>query len=152
MNPNSCVANTPTENSLRVYNTAKETLGNTLVPVSDNREVGCAISLTVLLKEMCGVGIKETLSTAELLQELESSTLFKEVSDPTFGDVIIDATGTSSMPNTPITHGHCGVVGKKGIMSNNSYTGLWSEFYTLESWKQRYEVQGGYTSRYFRLL
>lgn len=148
----SCEINQQTETSKKVYLWAKQCLGESLVPVGDDREYGCAISVTVLLKEKMGLNIKETLSTLELLHMLEKSTIFKEISDPLPGDIIISATGTSTLPNTPIKHGHTGVVAKYGILSNNSYTGLWSEFYTLESWKKRYEIQGGYPTRFFRAL
>lgn len=153
MNPSqTCDANAPTENSIRVYNVAKECLNTSLVPKGDDIELGCAISVTVILKEMCSVGINETLSTNELLQELKNSTLFKEVFVPVYGDIIISATGTSTLPKTPIKNGHVGIVARHGILSNNSLTGLWDEFYTLESWISRYQTKGGYPTRYFRLL
>lgn len=137
----------------KIYEQAKAALGTSLVPVGDDPDVGCAISATVLLKERCGMDIKETLSTLEFLHEIEASPLFQEVFDfGEMGDIWIDATGTSIIPNTPITHGHCGVLGKFGIMSNSSLTGLWSEFYDKDSWKQRYEIQGGYPTRKFRAV
>ncbi len=141
-----------TKTAQRVYAAAKECLGDSLVPIGDDPDVGCAISVSVLLRDMCGIGIKETLSTSELLQEMISSTFFVEVQNPAAGDVIISATGTSVNPKTLITHGHVGVVGLHGILSNNSMNGLWSENYTLDTWKARYQSQGGYPVRYFRLL
>lgn len=152
MNQCEIQANLPTINSQKVYDQAKACLGISLVPVGDDRELGCAISVTVLLKEKVGMDIQEVLSTNELLGNLIKSPYFQEVANPLAGDIVISATGTSTLPNTPITHGHVGIVGLHGIMSNNSYTGLWSEFYTLETWKERYSVQGGYPIRYFRAL
>jgi hypothetical protein len=138
-----------------LYNVSKKALEEkeSLVPVGDDPELGCAISLTVLLNRI-GCIIKETASTAELLMELAEDPEFEEISetDAGCGDIIICATGTSSIPNTPIPHGHCGIVGKFGIMSNDSRNGIWSEYYTLESWKERYEIKGGYASRFFRIV
>jgi len=135
----------------KIYNTASSLLGVSLVPVGDDPDVGCAISVSVLLKEKCGIDIAETQSTYALLEELEKSSSFKEVTDPEPGDVIISATGTQ-VKNSPIVHGHTGIVAKYGILSNSSLTGLWSENYTLDSWKERYEVQGGFPTRFFRAL
>lgn len=139
-----------TPNSQKVYDISKSCLGTSLVPIGDDPEVGCAISMTVILREKCGFNIAETLSTADFLNELIASQLFDEVTVPLPGDVIISATGTSAIPNTPISHGHCGTIGEFGILSNNSLTGLFSEIYTLDTWKQRYAVQGGYPMRFFR--
>lgn len=141
-----------TQNSFKIYQAAKYSLGKSLVPVGDDPDVGCAISVTVLLNELCGFAIKETQSTYELLQELIASKLFTEVIDPLPGDIIVSATGTSSIPNTPIKHGHTGIVARFGILSNSSLTGLWSENFTLATWANRYEKQGGYPTRYFRAI
>lgn len=151
-----CQTNVQTEASIRIYDIAKSCLGKSLVPVGDDPDLGCAISLTVLLNK-AGINIRETVSTAQALVELETSPLFKEVSDPLPGDVIISASGTSSIENTSIKNGHCGVVaiypiGDNGIMSNNSLNGLWQEVYTLSSWNERYKIQGGYLTRFFRAL
>lgn len=141
-----------TVNSMNIYAEAKACLGQSLVPVGDDPELGCAVSVSVLLNEKCGIPIKVTQSTYELLQELISSPRFREVYIPIFGDIIISPTGTSTISNTPITHGHVGCVAKYGILSNNSYTGLWGENYTLDSWRKRYQVQGGYPVRFFRAV
>lgn len=141
-----------TETSLQIYTTAKKLIGVSLVPVGDDPDVGCAISVTVLLKEKCNIPIGETQSTHDLLIELIESPLFKEVNEPLPGDIIISATGTSQLAGTPIKHGHTGIVAKFGILSNSSLTGLWSENFTLETWTNRYKYQGGYPTRYFRAL
>lgn len=133
-----------------IYQEAKKALGTSLVPIGDDPDVGCAISVTYLLKEKCGIDIKETLSTSDLLTELINNPHFTEITTPQVGGIIISATGTSTISDTPITHGHCGVVGLYGVLSNNSLNGLWSENYTLETWHKRYGVDGGYPTRFFQ--
>ncbi len=144
--------NVQTPNSLKVYTCAKEAINATLVPANDDPELGCAISVSVLIREKAEIDIKETVSTAELLQELIDSPKFVEVQVPLAGDIVVAATGTSKIPNTPVPHGHTGICAYYGIISNDSSTGLMGENYTLDSWKQRYDVLGGYTSRFFRAV
>jgi hypothetical protein len=65
------------------------------------------------------------------------------------GNVIINATGTG---NGSI-RGHCGIILENGrIASNNSATGLWTDFYTLDSWKARYRIKGGMKTYVFELV
>ena len=148
-----------TANSLKLYLSAKECLGKTLVPAGDDPEYGCAISVNMLFLRTFGKQIGGGTSTYDLFQNLVNSPLFKEVqeSEVQGGDIIISPTGMSSIPFTPITNGHVGVLGiygapNNGIMSNDSFNGLWQEVYTLASWTARYKIQGGYPMRFFRAL
>lgn len=134
----------------KVYQKAYMFLGKSLVPPNDDPDVGCAISVTVLLKEKCGINIKETTSTYELLHELIASPYVEEVFSPLFGDIIISATDTSLFQNPPFPHGHTGIVGKVKIMSNNSSNGLWEDGWTLPAWDNHYRKLGGYPTRFFR--
>lgn len=146
-----------TTNSLAFYNASREALfaKESLVPVGDDPDVGCAISVNELAIRVLGHEIGGGTSTYNLLQALIESPLFDEVILPLPGDIIISATGTSILANTPIKNGHTGVVmalpeEDKGICSNNSLNGLWQETYTIASWNNRYHVQGGYPVRFFR--
>lgn len=134
----------------KIYDEAKKALGTSLVPVGDDPDLGCAISVSVLLHDKCGIDIAKTTGTWTLLQELLQSKYFQLVSDPQPADILMYATGTSTIQNTPIKHGHVAILGKYGVLSNNSLTGLWSENYSLASFKARYEVQGGYPLHAFR--
>lgn len=144
--------NGQTANSLKLYQKAKEFLDVSLVPTGDDPEYGCAISVNMLSLRTFGTQIGGGTSTYNLLQDLIISPLYQEVTEleSQAGDVIIDATGTSTIPNSPIPNGHVGIIGYYGIMSNNSSNGLWQENYTHLTWKQRYEKEGGYPTRYFR--
>ncbi len=143
--------NDQTLNSLKLYNVAKAHLGKSLVPSDVPIEYGCAISVNILdLIAFPNEGqIGGGASSFNLLQAVIKNPRFQEVFEPLPGDLIIDATGTSTLTNPPFV-GHCGVVGYHGIMSNNSFNGLWEEKYTVDTWNQRYQIEGGYKNRYFR--
>lgn len=143
--------NQQTQNSTFLYLTAKQCLDTRMVPSQDSIDVGCAISVNAVHQKAFEKQIGGGTSTWLLLQSLIASSEFEEVQIPLAGDIIISATGTSTIPNTPI-EGHTGIMGNYGIMSNNSLTGLWMEYYTLDTWKERYQVEGGYPTRFFRRL
>lgn len=136
-------------NSELLYETAKGCLDTCMVAPNIDIEVGCASSVNDVHKKCFGYQIGGGASTANLLQTLISSPLFSEVTNPMSGDIIISATGSSTLATPPFV-GHTGIIGNFGIMSNNSSNGLWQEVYTLQSWEQRYAVEGGYPTRYFR--
>lgn len=142
--------NNQTDNSKKLYATAKSLLSTVIVPQGFKPELGCAISVTTVINKI-GLTITNTASTFLLLDELINCGLFSEVTDPLAGDVIISATGTSAVPNNTISHGHCGILGNFGIMSNDSISGKWKEKWTLSEWQDYYEKQGGYPTRFFRL-
>lgn len=150
--------NGQTANSLTLYSVARECLfaGTSLVPRGDDPEYGCAISVNMLSLRAFGSQIGGGTSTYLLLQDLINSPLFQEVSEEESqaGDIIIDATGTNTLGEgtdpAAIPNGHVGILGYQGIMSNDSDDGIWKEKYTRTSWKQRYETEGGYPTRYFR--
>lgn len=144
------IENNPTEKSKLIYSIALDSLNKSLVTAGVDPEFGCAISVWNIL-DKAGIDIPQTASTLSLQKEIISSGLFTEVFNPIEGDIIIAATGTSTKPNTSITHGHTGIVGHTGaIFSNESSSGLWKTDYDLESWNNRYDILGGYTSRFFR--
>lgn len=150
-----CPVDGQTQNSLILYTVAKNCLGISLVPPGDDPEYGCAISLNMLALKAWGRQIGGGASTALLLQDLIIGP-FREIDESKErvepGDIIMSATGTSTIKNPPIPNGHVGVIGSYGIMSNNSNNGLWQEVYTLASWKQRYEIEGKYPTRIFRRI
>ncbi len=142
----------------RLYDVAKSKLDTDVTPkdlVDD--DVACAECVDAILflafgRYVNGTKYKNTVSTYTMLETLINSSDFKEVMWPDFGDIIISATGTSSIPNTPIKNGHVGVLGKTHIMSNNSLNGLWQAYYTIKTWRERYVEKGGYKMRFFRRL
>lgn len=133
--------------SQRVYEEAVKALGTDVTPgdkVSD--EVACAISVCTILKR-AKVKINPTAGTWVLWNALKHSQAFLSIEEPEPGAVIISPTGTA--PEATI-RGHVAIVGKNHtIMANVSATGLWSESYTVDSWKERWG-KAGFPIYYFR--
>ena len=127
------------------YNICKESLGEVLVE-KDKAELGCVIAISILRKRAFGNAEPQSEGTWTLMRELEGNGNYKEVFVPEKGAIILCATGTG---NGKLPHGHVGVCGIYGIMSNDSETGRWEQNYSYEGWKNRYEVVGGFPTRYF---
>lgn len=114
--------------------------------VSD--ELGCAESVSNVIK-VIRPDFPIITGTWTLWKKMETDLLFKKVTKPEPGDIIISPTG--SVANAPFP-GHVGIVGKDGVvMSNNSYTGIFEPNFTLTSWKARYTTRGRYPIYYYRL-
>jgi len=112
-------------------------------------ELGCADSLSqVIDAAFPELRFPTIVSTRELLDYLTRSPSFQEIDSPQKGDIIMSATGTGK----PGFIGHCGIVGKAWIMSNDSRTGTWEANYTLDGWKRYYEGRGGIPTKYFRVV
>jgi hypothetical protein len=131
-----------------IYETAYASIGRDASPEdSAPDEYGCANSLSeVIARALPDLHFPIFLSTRTLYQYLLNSPSFKLVSTPTPGCIIISVTGTG---NGSIPNGHCGVVGKQWIMSNDSRSGTWEANYTLDAWIRHYDIKGGMPTHYF---
>lgn len=134
---------------LKLYELAKSCLGKDIAATQD--ELGCAEAISYLLKQ---VQVKKFpkggyLSTTDLHSFLKKSDQFTQVplSKNLPGDIIISPTGMSTKG---AAHGHVGIMGYHGIMSNNSLNGLWQQYYSLESWSNYYGVKLGFPILVFR--
>lgn len=117
-----------------------------------DKEVGCAISVTNILKDI--MDFTGSGSTTQLYNIFINDTRFEKITtDIKAGDIILSPTGLNKLFDNPnMTNGHVGIVGLNNtIMSNNSNTGLFDIHYTLDSWIKRYRVDGGYRIYFFRL-
>ncbi len=111
-------------------------------------EYGCAETVNAIHKIAFGAEIGGDVSTYRLYAALLSHKRFIGVDVPDKGDIVISPTGYG---NGKMTNGHVGIVSEGGrIMSNSSDSGLFLENYTLESWKLKYVVGGGYPMKFFR--
>lgn len=135
-------------NQERLYQTAKDSLGRDASPkdiAPDN--LGCAETISeIIRKALPEIYCPVMTGTQELFNFLKTSPDFQQVLVPDPGSVIICVTGTG---NGLVAHGHAGIIGKYGICSNDSRSGLFLENYTLDSWKRYFEVKGGFKSHYF---
>lgn len=144
-----------TENSLKIYETAKSLLGTRIAPYdarTDYGVLGCAATVSVIIRKATGYligGDGFVEGTSELYDCFINSGKFIETEDPLSGDIIICVTATG---NGKLTNGHTGIVGKFGILSNNSENGRLQEKLSFESWRAIYEIYGGYKTYYFRML
>lgn len=138
----------PDTNRLALYALAKSSLGKDIAKTQN--ELGCAEAVSYLLLSLKVNGfIASILSTQQLYHTFADLAAFTAVESPLPGDLIISPTGYSSKGSA---HGHVGICGYHGIMSNNSMTGLWEEFYTEVSWEAYYHTKLGFPIFYFRLV
>jgi len=131
----------------KVYDCAKLSLGEhlTLDP-SVPDEVGCCEAVSFVLKQAgYDVGIKGIPGVNALITWLLESGKFKEVSDPQPGCII---TSHSLLNHIPVV-AHAGVVLQHGIGSNNSWTGLFQENYTISSWEHYFLNVNNCDERFF---
>lgn len=110
-------------------------------------EVACAIAVNKVHTRAFGFPIGGGASTAELYQALLKSPYFRQADVAVPGSVVISPTGMGKKAAYP--HGHVGIVGKYGICSNDSTTGLFSENYTPDSWVRTFSTVRGYPVFYF---
>ena len=132
-----------------IYEYAKSCLGQKKAPIY--KDYGCAEALNNIVREALGEEIGGGASTYLMYQTLKNSPKFKKMAAPIIGDIIISPSGYGATGKIP--NGHVGIISDNGkIMSNNSLTLKWDEYYTLESWKKRYEKTGGYPVDFFQIL
>lgn len=131
-----------------VDNLNKHITLNAVVPP----DLGCAETISFILN---AAGVPNIPAggfpgTAGLYQYMNVSNILINVDVPLPYDIIISPTGTSSI-NSP--HGHTGILGENNeIYSNSSDTGLFTQNYTLDTWKQYFGEIEGFPQYYFRWI
>lgn len=134
----------PEDPNMKLYKLAKASLGKDIAKTQD--ELGCAEAVSGLLNRAYGDIPAGVLSTTTLYQKIASSGSYavtravqplSRVAKP--GDVILSPTGFGSDPSD---HGHVGVAGFYGIMSNDSATGLFKQNYTFDAWDASFRGRG----------
>lgn len=110
--------------------------------------VGCAESITEILRKV-RPRTPIIYGTWTLNAYLENEEGFRRVYLPMPGNIILSPTGNGN----GTIRGHVGIVGRNGvIMSSDSYTGKWMAHYTIDSWRNRYEIKGGIPTIYYSLI
>lgn len=117
--------------SLILYDTAYSFIGKDASPRDFAQdEYGCVDSLQEVIRAAGRAYIAgRTLSTATLCQQLLKSPAYKLINGPELGAVTV-------FPTAGDNHGHCGIVGRNYVMSNDSNSGYWLANYTLAGWSQ----------------
>ena len=131
-----------------LYEVAKGCIGKDMAPLEN--EYGCAEAVNAVFKKAFGVEIGGGLSTYNMFMSLKNPLRFQRVFIPDLGCIIISPTGFG---NNNISNGHVGIVSSDNkIMSNTSKGGLWKENFTMQSWEERYKIQGGYPIYFYKII
>lgn len=110
--------------------------------------LACADSLTEIVRKQYPAFPKSAY-TPNTLKDLKASPYFEATLDLKPGYVIISPTGYGN----GTIRGHCGIIGRKGtIWSNHSNTGLWQDYFTIDTWRDRYRNKGGLPIYVFKPL
>lgn len=111
-------------------------------------EYGCAETVNAIHTRAFGAPIGGDVSTYRLYSAIRVHSRFIGSDTPRRGDIVLSPSGYG---NGKLSNGHVGIVGDNGvIMSNDSKTGLFTENFTLDSWRKRYVDLGGYPMLFFR--
>lgn len=129
---------------------------NPNTPINE-RELGCGFALDYIWNHTFSNKVNLGGTTA-WLNWVTSSPLWRELSEPKGKCLIISA--TSQIPvNSPLKHGHIGIMGQYlapdnsfYIMSNNSDTGKIDVYWTLKKWLVYYTEYGKIPTRYFEYI
>jgi len=135
-------------NREKLYAKAKSLIGTKQVSPGVPESLGCASALNNVFRQCFGKAIGGGASTAEMFKVLKTDPRFEEVSSPLPGDIVMNASGTSTKG---YANGHVGIRGFTETMSNNSANGLWSAHYTNAAWESFFAKTRGFKSRYFRV-
>jgi hypothetical protein len=147
------------ENRIKLYEAAYNALDSDASPKNQApQELACAETVMAIERKAFPDSTfkpSNTLSTYYLYKALRESPLWKQVYIPAPGDLVISPTGWGRAKNPDgslvIKAGHTGFVMMGGdIASNDSRDGIFRINYTLDSWKARYDLRGGYPVMFFR--
>lgn len=128
--------NQQTPNSIKIYNAAKNLLDTQVAAdnaADGNGSLACAECVNAVVNDALGSPAGGGNSTTELAVALQDTTRWTPIyfENALPGDIIISPTGQGT---NPAQHGHTGIVGKYGILSNNSENGMFEEIWTLPVW------------------
>ncbi|WP_313042237.1 hypothetical protein [Acinetobacter sp.] len=118
------------------------------IPYTNNGRLACAWAVNYVVKIALGRNLGGDLGTAVMIQKLEQSSRYQEISqsEATAGTIIIS-------PTTQGRIGHVGVVGNQNqIYSNSSAAAMWKQNHTLVSWSNYYGVKQRLSVRFFNII
>lgn len=137
----------PVSNAEKLYQKAKASLDVDASPKDiAPDDVACMESVDTIFFRTFGYFInntpdKITLSTKIGYEAMKFSPLFTQVFRYKRGLIIISPTGYG---NGNMAHGHVGITGDYGILSNDSSSGLFKEKWTYQAWLDYYAKLGGF--------
>jgi len=147
-----------TEKRVAIHAVARMSIGKDMGDSGYGDALDCAITLNNVVQLATGKPVGGGASTHLMYKALLWNPLWRQVPiwKAEAGDVIISPTGYRR-ENSLINNGHCGIISAtpghpKVVMSNNSNNGLWEEVYKLDTWYDRYSIQGKYPVVIFRRI
>ena len=139
-------------NGEKLYRLAKESINKDISPTQN--ALSCAESVSTLLNRV-SKDIRVVTGTYTLLEELIKNC--DEITHEVPYSIIISATGTQPK-NSPLEHGHVGIVGKNlspdgtlYVMSSDYRSGLWTVNFTVKKFIYYYRTFGKFPVRYFKI-
>jgi len=133
---------------LILYEMARVCIGKDMARTQN--ELGCVEAVNTIFEKAFGNPLGGGLSTYLMYEVLKTDKRFQLVLTPLQGDIIISPTGYGY---GNIKNGHVGIISEaEKIMSNDSIDGLWKENYTVLSWKERYQKEGGFPVKFYRVV
>lgn len=130
----------------KLLEVAMNSLGKDLRTGVAPKNLACVEHLVQVIKKV--VYIPEMYHTSDLGKYIKHSSLWKGTLELKPGNLILSITGTG---NGSI-RGHAGIILDDGkIASNDSITGKWDDYHTIDSWRRRYSTKGGMKILVFEL-
>lgn len=145
-----------TEAGKRIYDVAKALLGQDASP--DNQapsNLACAETVNYIVTRALGRPVGGETSTYAMLQYLRANMgRWEQIlpSESLSGDIIISPSPAPGTKGARLQHGHTGIVGNYGILSNNSETGKLAENYDITSWTSYFTDFGNLPTFCFRCV
>lgn len=139
--------NIQTANSLKLFETAKASLGQILSGADP--ELGCAVTMNAIATKAWGYPIGGGASTHDMYMALQDIMKYSEIllANVLPGDIIIAPTGYGK---NPTDHGHVGCIAQYGILSNSSEDGKVHEQWTIPLWIAHYITGLGFPLKLYR--
>jgi hypothetical protein len=143
---------TQTANGIKIYEMAKSLLNTDASPKDVAPDyLGCAETVNEIVRRATGQPVGGGVSTHEMCKVLMNTpSRWKQVLNPLPGDIIISPSWW--VQGAKLKHGHVGVVGYHGVISNNSENGLLGMTHSIRAWIAYYTEFGGLPTFYFRCL
>lgn len=140
--------NQPTLYQIALKNIGIDASPNDLVP----DELGCAETVSNIIQQYDS-SFPIITGTWTLWDYLRRHPKARQVTIPMPGAIVISPTGESKHGRKAPFVGHTGFVSARNtIMSNDSATGKLLINYTVDTWKARWEKEGGYPVYYFTFV
>lgn len=139
--------------ALELYKLTLSLVGTDVTPLDEVPDtVACAVTVSTLIQRITG-DFPVIAGTYTLNEKMKADNRFIALTEPEEGAILMYATGTG---NGKLKNGHVFICGKNEglntlLYSNDSYSGLLKQNYTLATARQRYVDIGGFKECFYKL-